>query len=114
MIDHIGLAVSDLARSRAFYDAALRPLGIELLTKAGPEVTESGGTVLGYGIRGHPFFWIGDNEAVGQGTHVAFAVESRSKVNAFFAAAVKAGGTANGEPGPRSGLFGAGLSYAPR
>ena len=102
MIDHVGFAVTDLARSSAFYAAALAPLGISELMRVGPEHTEAGGTAIGYGKDGKPFFWIGDNERVGQGTHIAFAVDSRAEVDAFHAAAIAAGGTDHGAPGIRA------------
>ncbi len=101
MIDHMGFSVSDIVRSRAFYDAALAPLGLELLVTAGPEQTESGGTAHGYGRDGVPFFWIGDNEAVGEGLHVALVAENRAAVDAFHAAALAAGGREHGAPGLR-------------
>lgn len=101
MIDHVGFAVSDIARSRAFYEAALAPLGITLLLEFPPEKTESRGTNLGFGKDGNPFFWIGDNERVGQGTHIAFVVDDRAAVDAFYAAALTAGGKDNGKPGLR-------------
>lgn len=101
MIDHVGFSVSDIARSRAFYEAALAPLGVEVIMEVGPEQTESGGTAIGFGKDGNPFFWIGDKERIGEGTHVAFTVESRAEVDAFHAAALAAGGRDNGGPGPR-------------
>lgn len=101
MLDHVGLAVSDIARSRAFYEAALKPLGIAVLMEVTPEMTASGGTALGLGRDGKPFFWIGDNEQPGQGTHIAFAVDDRATVDAFHAAALAAGGTDHGAPGLR-------------
>lgn len=101
MIDHLGIAVTDLKRSRAFYEAALAPLGIALQMEVGPELTEAGGTAIGFGTPGDPFFWISDNERVGEGTHVAFRVESRAEVDAFHAAALAAGGTNHGVPGLR-------------
>jgi len=102
MIDHVGFAVSDLARSSTFYAAALAPLGIVELMRVTPEQTDSGGTAIGYGKADKPFFWIGDNERVGQGTHIAFAVDSRARVDAFHAAALAAGGTDHGAPGIRA------------
>lgn len=102
MLDHVGFAVADVARSRAFYDAALRPLGLSVQMEATPDQTESGGTAIGYGKDGHAFFWIGDNERVGQGTHVAFTVEDRATVDAFHAAGLAAGGTDHGAPGVRA------------
>lgn len=101
MLDHIGLAVSNLAVSRAFYTAALAPLGISELMEVGPDLTESKGTAVGFGKDNNPFFWIGDNERVGEGSHVAFKVETRAEVEAFHAAALAAGGTDHGAPGLR-------------
>jgi catechol 2,3-dioxygenase-like lactoylglutathione lyase family enzyme len=101
VIDHVGFAVADAERSRRFYEQALAPLGISLIMSVTPEQTESGGTAHGFGTDGKPFFWVGDNERVGEGTHVAFAVESRAKVDAFYQAALAAGGCDNGAPGIR-------------
>ena len=101
MIDHVGFAVSDIEVSKRFYGAALAPLGVELLMTVTPDMTEAGGTALGFGRDGKPFFWVGDNERVGEGSHVAFAVASRSEVDAFHAAALAAGGRDNGAPGLR-------------
>jgi catechol 2,3-dioxygenase-like lactoylglutathione lyase family enzyme len=101
MIDHVGFAVADADRSRLFYQAALAPLGIVLIMTVTPEQTQAGGTAHGFGRDGKPFFWIGDNEHVGEGTHVAFAVATRAEVEAFHAAALAAGGRDNGGPGLR-------------
>jgi len=100
MLDHIGIEVSDLARSKAFYEQALEPLGIRLLM----EPVE--GTTAGFGKdteRGpKPFFWIGARGRTAvSGAHIAFGVRSAEQVDAFHAAAVAAGGTDNGAPGPR-------------
>lgn len=101
MIDHVGFAISDAARSRAFYEQALAPLGISLILSVTPDQTESGGTAHGFGSDDKPYFWVGDNERVGEGTHVAFAVNTRTDVDAFYAAAIAAGGKDNGAPGLR-------------
>jgi catechol 2,3-dioxygenase-like lactoylglutathione lyase family enzyme len=101
MLDHVGFAVHDAEASKRFYAAALAPLGITLQMSATPGQTESGGTAHGFGTAGKPFFWVGDNEAVGEGTHVAFAVATRAEVRAFHAAALAAGGRDNGPPGLR-------------
>jgi len=101
MLDHVGFAVADAERSRVFYGQALAPLGIALIMTATPEQTESGGTAHGFGSDGKPYFWVGDNEKAGEGTHVAFTVESRAIVDAFHKAALAAGGRDNGAPGLR-------------
>jgi catechol 2,3-dioxygenase-like lactoylglutathione lyase family enzyme len=101
MIDHVGFAVHDAERSRRFYEAALAPLGIALIRTASADQTDSGGTAHGFGFDNKPFFWVGDNERVGEGTHVAFAASTREQVDAFHAAALAAGGRNNGAPGLR-------------
>lgn len=100
-IDHVGFAVTDAEVSRRFYEQALAPLGITLVMTATPKQTESGGTAHGFGTEGNPFFWIADNERVGEGTHVAFIAETREQVDAFHAAALAGGGTDHGAPGLR-------------
>lgn len=102
MLDHVGFAVSDAARSKAFYEQALAPLGISLIMSVTPEQTASGGTAHGFGSNGKPYFWVGDNERVGEGTHVAFTAGSRAEVDAFYRAALAAGGRDNGPPGIRA------------
>jgi catechol 2,3-dioxygenase-like lactoylglutathione lyase family enzyme len=103
MLDHVGFAVSDINRSRAFYEAALRPLGIGVIMEVSPEqnVEGGGGTAIGFGEAGNPFFWIGDNQRVGEGTHIAFTAPTRAEVDAFHQAALAAGGRDNGAPGLR-------------
>jgi catechol 2,3-dioxygenase-like lactoylglutathione lyase family enzyme len=101
MLDHVGVAVADAERSRAFYEKALAPLGIALIMTATSDQTESGGTAHGFGADGKPYFWVGDNEAVGEGTHVAFEAATRAEVDAFHRAALDAGGRDNGAPGLR-------------
>ena len=101
MLDHIGIAISDIRRSEAFYAAALAPLGIAKIFEYGPDKTDSGGTAIGFGKDMMPFFWIGDSERVGEGTHIAFTASDRATVDAFYAAAVAAGGIDHGAPGIR-------------
>ena len=101
MIDHMGIAVSDIERSRKFYEAVLGALGMSVNLEVGFDQTESGGTALGFGAGDEKIFWIADQERPGEGTHVAFRVERREQVNAFHAAGVKAGGRDDGAPGLR-------------
>lgn len=93
IIDHIGLAISDLEKSRAFYGAALAPLGIE-------QVMEFGDWV-GFGRDFKPEFWFGVGREVQHPMHIAFAAETREQVRRFFEAALAAGGRDNGGPGIR-------------
>jgi len=100
MLDHIGFAVSDYDRSLAFYSQALAPLGFGLIVELPREVT--GGEVhAGFGRDGRPQFWIGTGTKLTGRLHVAFAASSRQAVDAFYAAALKAGATDNGGPGLR-------------
>jgi len=101
MLDHVGFAVADAEVSRRFYEAALAPLGLSLIMTVPAEENGSGGTAHGFGTEHNPFFWIGDNEQVGEGTHVAFTAATREQVDAFHEAALAAGGTDHGPPGPR-------------
>jgi catechol 2,3-dioxygenase-like lactoylglutathione lyase family enzyme len=90
-IDHIGLNGSDYEKSKAFYIAALKPLGITVLRDFG-EVIGMGGE--------SPFLWI---SAGNPGhAHLAFRADSRRQVDDFYAAAIKAGGKDNGKPGIRA------------
>lgn len=94
IIDHIGFSVSDYARSKAFFTAALAPLGISLVT----EVMGWGG----FGKGGKPEFWFGEKAGAQLPLHVCFAAESREQVRQFYAAALEAGATDNGGPGIRA------------
>ena len=99
MIDHLGLTVSDFNRSRAFYDAALKPLGMAIAMEVTAEQT-GGHAHVGYG-KGRPVFWVGGGGPVSGPMHVAFTAGSRAEVDAFYAAAMAAGGRDNGPPGLR-------------
>ncbi|MRX50892.1 VOC family protein [Paracoccus sp. S-4012] len=101
MIDHIGLAVADLAASRRFYDAALKPFGWAVQIEVTEDMTGGHGAHLGFGTPQMPFFWIGTGKAPSTGCHVAFAAPDRATVDAFHAAALGAGGQDNGGPGRR-------------
>jgi catechol 2,3-dioxygenase-like lactoylglutathione lyase family enzyme len=93
MIDHIGVSVRDLARSRAFYDAALAPLGYAVLA-------EFPGAI-GMGRNPKPDLWLAEGPRLAA-THIAIAADSRDAVAAFHVAALAAGGKDNGGPGLRA------------
>ncbi len=98
MLDHVGVEVSDFEASKAFYERALEPLGIRLLMEF--EGTAGFGKETDHGPK--PFFFIGERgRPPVSGAHVAFGVRSTEQVGAFHAAALAAGGTDNGAPGPR-------------
>ena len=91
MIDHLKLFVSDVERSRAFYEQALAPLGIRVVMEPAPGV-------VGMGTE-FPFLWLAPG-APGV-VHVALRAPDRGAVDAFHAAALAAGGEDNGGPGVR-------------
>jgi catechol 2,3-dioxygenase-like lactoylglutathione lyase family enzyme len=97
MIDHTGIGVADVGRSAKFYDAALGELGMRRVA----QIPENAGTDgIGYGLD-HPVFWIDRFHPHSVKQHTAFAAKSKTEVDAFYAAALKAGGVNNGEPGLR-------------
>jgi catechol 2,3-dioxygenase-like lactoylglutathione lyase family enzyme len=96
VIDHISVGVSDLARSRDFYRRALTPLGFAELGAWREDATE-----VAFGLEEADDFAISTAYPVG-GLHVAFAADRREQVNAFYAAALEAGGRDNGPPGLRT------------
>jgi catechol 2,3-dioxygenase-like lactoylglutathione lyase family enzyme len=100
VIDHTGVVVSDFAKSKQFYAAALKPIWYELLMEFPAAVT--GHTdVAGFGERPKADFWISEGMPGKVAVHVAFRVPTRSLVDAFYAAAMAAGGRDNGKPGLR-------------
>jgi catechol 2,3-dioxygenase-like lactoylglutathione lyase family enzyme len=110
LLDHVSIAVTDLARAARFYDAVLATLG---LTR-----TRDRATSAGYGVRPElpPIFWIhvasGPSAArSGRGLHVSFRALNREQVHAFHAEALAQGGRDAGAPGPRpqytAGFYGA-------
>jgi catechol 2,3-dioxygenase-like lactoylglutathione lyase family enzyme len=102
MIDHISIAVSDLARSTAFYEAVLAPLDLNRL------ITREGATV-GFGKK-YPEFWLNVREGLPPqpemtGTHICLRAPSEEAVSVFHAAALAHGGKTAGDPGPRMAAF---------
>lgn len=97
MLDHIGVKVTDFERSRRFYSEALAPLGIDL-------VMDFQGWA-GFGSadpQRNPSFWIHHMPGAKSPAYVAFRSESRQRVDAFWDAALAAGGRDNGAPGIRT------------
>lgn len=98
IISHVSVGTNDLERALAFYDAVLATLGAKRLV-------EHAGEAVAYG-REYPEFWVNipydDKTATtGNGAHFAFFAHNKPEVDAFHAAALAAGGTDDGAPGPR-------------
>lgn len=107
MLDHTGFVVTDLATARSFYDAIAKPLGLATVSNG------EDAFLLGRGPEEYPYLWIGtlrpsywvegSRAGINQ-MHIAFRAESEEAVDAFYDAALKAGGKDNGPPGPREGV----------
>ena len=99
MIDHVGFSVSDYANAKAFYEKALTPLGYKLVMEVTAQ--ETGQPAAGFGRDGKPDFWIGAEGKLERPVHIAIVADDRPSVDAFYRAAVSAGGKDNGPPGLR-------------
>jgi len=101
MIDHVSIAVSDLAASAQLYERVLAPLGlVRLVTR---EAT------VGFGKR-YPEFWLNHRASLAPGpanpgTHICLRAPDEAAVRAFFAAALAGGCISDGDPGPRQGAM---------
>lgn len=100
MLDHIGFSVSDFSASKAFYVRALAPLDLVLVMEVTQEQTGADAHA-GFGRDNRAFFWIGTGDRPKGGLHVAFSASTRAQVDAFYEAAIAAGGRDNGKPGLR-------------
>ncbi len=101
MIDHVSVAVADLARGTVFYEAVLAPLGLSKL------VTRE--RTVGFG-KAYPEFWLNLREGLppvppSAGIHICLRTRSEDSVRAFHAAALAQGGGDAGAPGPRQGAM---------
>ena len=99
-IDHIGLSVSDFEAAKTFYGAAFAPLRMSVVMEFTKDETGDQ-PVAGIGADGKPFLWISGGGKTSPHTHVAIRAETRAQVDAFYAAALAAGGRDNGAPGLR-------------
>jgi catechol 2,3-dioxygenase-like lactoylglutathione lyase family enzyme len=102
MIDHVSIAVRDLAASARFYEAVLATLGYAKLADRP--------ATIGFGKK-YPEFWLNERRNMtlvdaDPGAHICLRASSTEAVQAFHAAALAAGGTSDGAPGPRSGQIG--------
>src|ERR671913_1397661 len=101
MIDHIGFPVSDYERAKAFYLKALAPLDYVLVMEVTQEQTGHA-PAAGFGANGKPDFWIGGEGGLDKPLHVAIVARDRATVDAFYQAALAAGGRDKGGPRNRA------------
>jgi catechol 2,3-dioxygenase-like lactoylglutathione lyase family enzyme len=93
LLDHVSLPVSDLAKSKAFYAAALEPLGFGIIMESA--------SAVGFGAASTPQdLWLGQGTPTAT-IHIGLHAEDEAAVHAFHAAGLAAGGTDNGQPGTR-------------
>ena len=93
MFDHVGIGVTNLADSKAFFLQALAPLQAT--------VAMEGPYGVGIGRNRKPSLWLVETKERPARLHIAFAAATRAEVDAFYRAALAAGGTDNGPPGLR-------------
>ena len=105
MLEHVSLPVKSYERSKAFYVAALEPLGYVLQRAYPPEAA-------GFMEGNHTSFWISRRRKIAK-IHVAFLAKNREEVQRFYAAAIEAGGKDNGKPGRRKGYGYAAFVFDP-
>ncbi|MBX9826733.1 MAG: VOC family protein [Xanthobacteraceae bacterium] len=102
MIDHVSIAVRDLAAAARFYEAVLATLGYQKLADRP--------ATIGFGKK-YPEFWLNERRNMApvdadSGAHICLRARDVETVQAFHTAALTAGGTSDGAPGPRSGQIG--------
>jgi catechol 2,3-dioxygenase-like lactoylglutathione lyase family enzyme len=103
MLDHVIVTVSNLARSIAFYEQALKPLGItDFMDYRGQDGHPD---LMGFGNEGRFFFWLKEGRPDPATVHFGFVAKSHAEVNAFFVAAIAAGGREKTAPGPSSNII---------
>ena len=95
MFDHLGFGCSDYAARKSFFLQALAPLGVTVVMEGPP------GAGVGIGRDGHPSLWLHPTQQPPTPLHLAFSADSRAQVDAFYTAALAAGGRDNGAPGLR-------------
>lgn len=94
MFDHLGLGVTNYDASKQFFLKSLAPLGVGIVMEG-----EHG---LGIGTKGKPSLWLFQTSDKPMPLHIAFTADNRATVDAFYAAALAAGGKDNGAPGIRA------------
>jgi len=108
MLDHVFISVSDIARSIAFYQKALAPLGItHAIDYDGRQGPPGHPDLKGFGANGRVFFWLRQDVVEGRAVHVGLIAANQAAVDAAFAASIAAGASEIHPPGPQ-------LHYDPR
>ena len=108
MLDHVFISVSDTARSIAFYQKALAPLGItHAIDYDGRQGPPGHPDLKGFGANGRVFFWLRQGVVEGRAVHVGLIAANQAAVDAAFAASIAAGASEIHPPGPQ-------LHYDPR
>jgi len=103
MLDHVFLPVTDVARSVAFYEQALAPLGLTLrVDYDGKDGPPGHPDLKGFGKDGRLYFWLRAGRVAGEPLHIGFVAASRAQVEGAYAAAMAAGAADNGAPGIRA------------
>jgi catechol 2,3-dioxygenase-like lactoylglutathione lyase family enzyme len=98
MLNHVSIGVRDITKAKRFYDAALAPLGYKCLSESPGSLGYGGDAVV---------LWISETKHPvpadpKSGLHFCFDAPTRKSIDAFHAAAAKAGGRDNGKPGLRT------------
>jgi catechol 2,3-dioxygenase-like lactoylglutathione lyase family enzyme len=101
MLDHISITVANVEKAKAFYEAALKPIGVSVVMSVSAEETGSTG-FYGFGEGQKPYFWIAEGDKRSGPMHIALAADARARVDAFYKAAMAAGAKDNGPPGIRA------------
>ncbi len=98
-IDHLNIAVPDIAAAATFYDTVLASIGITKMLDFPADPGDRRPAMIGYGWPDRkPFFWLVDEGVVGTNMHLAFSVETREDVHVFYDAAIAAGATSREAP----------------
>jgi catechol 2,3-dioxygenase-like lactoylglutathione lyase family enzyme len=92
-LDHVSLPVRGIVKARKFYEASLGAIGMKINMDLK--------TDFGMGSKKQLIFWVQKKRGAAGGAHHAFRVDHRAEVDAFYAAALEAGGADNGAPGLR-------------
>lgn len=97
VISHVSIGTNDYEKARAFYDAVMPTVGASVLMEH-PNAAAYG--------RKFPEFWVatphdGEPASIGNGFHIGFIADNKEQVHAFYDAAIAAGATCDGPPGPR-------------